>query len=150
MREYSKADFDRAMREGTQLPELPRRPMLEIIRTERANGLDPVQISTTLYEAGYDWADTIAELLKRDQAVAEERRDSEVMRAIERRWSEVCAHLDAHLSPDGHRYPESTIDNMIGELHSLWVVTQYAGSNARTGWQMALDQYKQLTGRGNQ
>lgn len=60
--------------------------------------------------------------------------------AVERRWSEVCDLLDNHISGT-HVLQPITVSRLLHELASLHLITQYAGSNARTGWLIAIRGY---------
>ncbi|HWQ54838.1 MAG TPA: hypothetical protein VN442_14220 [Bryobacteraceae bacterium] len=85
---------------------------------------------------------------KAEAELAEERRQlGERLSPVERRWSEICEHLDAHIEGRA-TYSRDTLMRMLGELNALYIVTQYAGSNARTGWIMAADQYCSSIERG--
>jgi hypothetical protein len=56
--------------------------------------------------------------------------------AVERIWSEICERLEVPgVDPDEVR-------QRIAQLYVLWKVSQYAGSNTRTGWLMVIHGFR--------
>jgi hypothetical protein len=63
--------------------------------------------------------------------------------AVDRRWNEVCEGLELVVRALPNPIPPE-VPSLLGELRALYKVTQYAGSNARTGWLMTLKSYNDL------
>lgn len=65
--------------------------------------------------------------------------------AVEKRWYEVSDMLDKILKdPDSwNELSHRQAFKLLGELDCLYILTQYMGSNSRTGWLISFREYSQ-------